>query len=159
MHRRESFLLGMLCLALAACANPVTAVRVEPQTVRADLARSAVTTGEPSWSTRNTLLERNLFTTFDEDPETALRELHKAMVAARGDPDLLFALAELSFVHGQATGSPGYDLAAAIYAYAFLFPERGGSTPGRFDTRVWTAAEVYNWALASSLSTADGSEV
>src|SRR5262245_1164604 len=159
MPRRESLPLIILLLALAACASPVQAVRVEREQARAGLARDAVTTGQPSWSTRNILLERSLLTTFDERPEDALSTLHKDMVAAHGDPDLLFALAELSFLHGEATGERKYSLAAAVYAYAFLFPEGSGSTPGRFDTRVRTAAEVYNWALASCLASQDGSEV
>jgi hypothetical protein len=41
------------------------------------------------------LVERGLFDAFDERPEAALTDLHQAMVAAQGDPDLLFALAEL----------------------------------------------------------------
>ena len=63
-------------------------------------------------------------------PEVGLAELHRAMVAAGGDPDLLFALAELSFLYGQATAKPEYHLAAAVYAYAFLFPEGPGWAPG-----------------------------
>jgi hypothetical protein len=37
--------------------------------------------------------------------------------------------------------------AAAVYADAFLFPEGAGQAPGRFDTRVRIAADLYNWAL------------
>ena len=43
---------GVLCLALAACAGPVGAVRVDPKAAHDNLARSAITTGEPSWPTR-----------------------------------------------------------------------------------------------------------
>ena len=39
--------------------------------------------------------------------------------------DHLFALAELSFVHAEDTRKPEYYLAAAVYAYAFLFPTDG----------------------------------
>ena len=81
------------------------------------------------------------------------------MVAARGDPDLLFALAELSFLHGQAAKKPDYALAAAVYAYAFLFPEGAGVAPGRFDPRLRIAADLYNWALTASFASKDGSEV
>ena len=61
----------------------------------------------------------------------ALAELHQAMVAAQGEPDLLFALAELSYLHGRAAKKPEYALAAAVYAYAFLFPEGAGVALGR----------------------------
>jgi len=40
-------LLAVTCLFIAACANPVTAVRVDPKTVYGQLGRSAVATGEP----------------------------------------------------------------------------------------------------------------
>jgi hypothetical protein len=160
MPGRQLALLGALCLALAACAGPVSATRADPEVVLRDLGRSAITTGEPSLSTRNVLFERGLFEAFDKDPEATLTELHRAMVASQGDPDLLFALAELSFLHGQAATKPGYSLAAAVYAYAFLFPEdSGGAAPGRFDPRLRSAADLYNWALTVSFASADGSEV
>ena len=160
MPRRRLALLGALCLALAACAGPVSATRVDPKIVLRDLGRSAITTGEPSLPTRNVLYEHGLFDAFDEHPDATIAELHRAMVASRGDHDLLFALAELSFLHGQAATKPGYYLAAAVYAYAFLFPENaGGATPGRFDPRLRSAADLYNWALTVSFASGDGSEV
>jgi hypothetical protein len=146
-------------VALAACAGPISAVRVDPTVVQADLGRSAITTGEPSWPTRNVLSERGLFDAFAAEPEAALAELHRAMVAAQGDPDLLFALAELAFLHGQAAKKPEYSLAAAVYAYAFLFPEGAGVAPGRFDPRLRIAADLYNWAFAAGFASADGMEV
>jgi len=158
MHRRLA-LLGALCLALAACAGPVGTSRVDPKVVLRDLGRSAITTGEPSLPTRNVLYEHGLFEAFDEHPEAAIAELHRAMVATRGDHDLLFALAELSFLHGQVAAKPGYHLAAAVYAYAFLFPDGDGRAPGRFDPRVRIAADLYNWALTAAFASVDGSEV
>ncbi len=156
---RPLAVLGALCLVLAACAGPVGTHRADPKVVLRDLARSATTTGEPSWPTRNVLLEQGLLDEFTERPEEALAGLHKTMVASGGDPDLLFALAELSFLHGQTAAKPGYRMAAAIYAYAFLFPEGNGSPPGRFDPRLRLAADLYNWALMAAFASEDGSEV
>jgi hypothetical protein len=124
-----------------------------------DLTRSAVTTGEPSWATRDVLLERGLFETFGDRPDVAIAELHRAMVAVGGDQDLLFALAELSFLHGEATKTPEHHMAAAVYAYAFLFPEGGETRPGPFDPRLRIAADLYNWALTAAFASEDGSEV
>ena len=152
-------LLAVLALALAACAGPVQAIRTDPKIVHADLARSAVATREPSLPTRNVLFEQGLFDRFAEHPEPALADLHRAMVASGGDPDLLFALAELALLHGETAKKRDYQLAAAIYAYAFLFPEGTGTTAGRFDPRVRMAADLYNWALATALKSEDGSEV
>ena len=159
IHRRGVAILGALYLALAACAGPVRAVRVDPKVVHRDLTRSAVTTGDPSWPTRNVLFERGLFDAFDARQEAALAELHQAMVATGGDHDLLFALAELSFLHGQAAAKREYNLAAVVYAYAFLFPEGAGQTPGRFDPRLRIAADLYNSGLTAGFASEDGSEV
>ena len=157
--RCRPLLLGALCLVLAACASPISATRVNPKHVQHDLARSAVTTGDPSWPTRNVLFEHGLFDEFDTHPEQALTELHRIMVEEHGNPHLLFALAELSFLHGQKARKPDYDLAAAVYAYAFLFPEGTGQTSGRFDPRLRIAADLYNWAMTSVFISKDGSEV
>ena len=161
-RQRHAHWLALTCalgLALAACVGPVGTVRVDPKVVQADLGRSAITTGEPSWPTRNVLFERGLFDAFDKQPAAALAELHRAMVAAQGEPDLLFALAELSYLHGRAAAKRDYTLAAAVYTYAFLFPEGEGSAPGRFDPRLRIAADLYNWALAASFASKDGMEV
>ena len=150
---------GVLGLVLTACAGPVGTNQADPKAVLRDLARSATTTGEPTWQTRNVLLEQGLLVEFEENPEEVLAALHKTMATTGGDPDLLFALAELSFLHGQATGSSSYQLAGAIYAYAFLFPEDGGAAPGRFDPRLRIAADLYNWALMAPFASEDGSTV
>ena len=155
MPRRRLALLGALWLAAAACASPVGAVRVDPAVAHRQLARSATTTGEPSWPTRNHLAEHDLLETFDTQPEAAIAELHRAMVASGGDPGLLFALAELSFLYGQATTNPTFHLAAAVYAYAFLFPEGSGVAVGRFDPRLRIAADLYNLALTGAFASKD----
>jgi pimeloyl-ACP methyl ester carboxylesterase len=158
--RRRLALLGVLCLALAACAGPIGTTRVDPKVVLRELDQSAITSGKPSLPTRNVLFERGLFEAFDEHPEAALAELHRVMIATQGSEDVLFALAELSFLRGQAANKSQYYLAAAVYAYAFLFPEKTGDAgPGRFDPRLRTAANLYNWALTLSFRSADGSEV
>jgi hypothetical protein len=142
----------------------VRAVRVDRTVAHRDLTRSAITTGEASWPTRDVLLERGLLDAFEEDADGAIAELHRAMVAARGDPNLLFALAELSFLHGQKVCGPTaakreHQLAAAVYAYAFLFPEDSGTRPGAFDPRLRIAADLYNWSLTAAFASEDGSEV
>jgi pimeloyl-ACP methyl ester carboxylesterase len=156
LHQRV--LLGGLCLTLAACGGPVSASRVDPKVVQHDLARSAVTTGESSWETRNVLRERGLFDAYATRPEEALAELHRTMVGTGGDPDLLFALAELSYLHGRVATKPEHQLAAAVYAYAYLFPEGAGAAPGRFDPRLRVAADLYNWALTAGFAVTDASK-
>jgi hypothetical protein len=149
----------MLCLLLAACASPIFAVRADPTTVYQELSRGAVASGEPSWPTRNVLRERGLLEEFEKRPEAALAGLHRAMVAARGGIDALFALAELSFLHGRASGKREYHLASAVYAWAFLFPEGLQGAPGRFDPRLRMAADIYDLAVVSGFASPDGTEV
>ena len=134
-------------------------MRVDPKIVYDDLSRSAVASGEPSWPTRNVLRERGLLEAFKERPDAALADLHRAMVAAGGDLDALFALAELSFLHAHASGKRAYHLAAAVYAWAFLFPEARDGAPDRFDPRLRIAADLYNWAVADGFASEDRSEV
>jgi hypothetical protein len=152
-------LLGALCLTLGACTSPVRAVRVDRTVAHRDLTRSVVTTGEPSWQTRDVLLERGLLDVFDEHPETTIADLHRALVSSGGDPDLLFALTELSFLYGQKVRKPEHQMAAAVYAYAFLFPDGGTPRPGPFDPRFGMAGDLYNWSLTEAFASEDGSEV
>jgi hypothetical protein len=152
-------LLGALGIVVAACASPVSAVRVDPKTALHQLDRSAISTGDPSWPTRNVLREAGLLERFDERPEAALADLHRRMVAAGGDLDTLFALAELSFLHARSVTKREYYLAAAVYAWAFLFPEGNDRAPGRFDPRLRIAADLYNWAIVAGFASEDRSEV
>lgn len=156
---RRLVLLAALCLVLGACTSPVRAVRVDRTEAHRDLARSVITTGQLSWSTRVALLERGLLDSVGKDPEAALASLHGDMVREHADPDALFALAELSFLYGQKTAHPEYQLASAVYAWAFLFPEPGEPRPDPYDPRLRTAADLYNWSLSAAFASPDGSEV
>jgi len=137
----------------------VRAVRVDRSVAHRDITRSAITTDEPSWVTRDVLIERGLVDDYEERPEVALAELHRDMVVAKGDPALLFALAELSYLYGEAAAKRAHHLAAVVYAYAFLFPEEDGVRPGPFDPRLRLAADLYNWSLTAAFASEDGAEV
>lgn len=154
-----AWLLPALSLALAACAGgPIGAVRAAPADVHRELTANALTAGRPSTGTRNVLFARNLRAAFAARPAEALAALHR-QAAGGDDPDALFALAELSFLHAEAETSRAHFLAAAVYAYAFLFPEGAGPAPDRFDPRLRLAADLYNRALARGLASDDGAEV
>jgi pimeloyl-ACP methyl ester carboxylesterase len=76
--------------------------------------------------------------------------------------DRLFALAELSFVHAEGTRMTEYYLAAAVYAYAFLFPTDGTDHVAALsfvDPRLRLAADLYNLGLTLGLSTSDRDHV
>ena len=73
--------------------------------------------------------------------------------------DELFALAELSFLHAEQTGKQEYYLAAAVYAYALLFPGGAADPLYSVDRRLRTAADLYNRGLTSAFASADRSVV
>jgi pimeloyl-ACP methyl ester carboxylesterase len=161
--RFQSGALVALCVAslvLGACASPVRAIRADRTDAHRELTRSVVTTGDLSWSTRDVLLERGLFAPYADAPEAVVAELHREMVAEGGDPTLLYALAEASYLHGEEADVREYQLAAAVYAYAFLFPEdAGASRPDALDPRLRNAADLYNWAVTAAFASEDGSEM
>ena len=148
------------CCVLTACATtPVGVVRVDPREAHSDLTRNVLASNEPSRVTTNVLQEHNLAALYDDDPEKALAALH---IHATGDAvrgSALFALAELSFLHAEHSKKPSYHLAAAIYAFAFLFPEAPAAPPDPFDSRLRVATDLYNRGITAAFKAADGFHV
>jgi pimeloyl-ACP methyl ester carboxylesterase len=143
----------LLALSLAACASsPVGVVHVDPSDVHRRLTGSALSTKTLSLATLNVLLEANLADLFDDDPEKALERLHDVAVSGSGGPAQLFAAAEASFLHAEHSGKRSYHLAAALYAWAYLFPEDPAEAPSPFDPRFQLAANLYNRGLTSALT-------
>src|SRR5262249_24279986 len=124
LNARESmvFRMGLAysMLIFSSCTLPVTVRRDDPETVQRRLTGDVLTTGEPSLPTENTLRRYQLTERFKDAPEQALAELHAAVIRDNNSA-ALFALAELSFYHAQETDERSYYLAAAVYAFAFLF--------------------------------------
>ena len=141
-----------LALVLAACSSsPVGVSRVDPNVVHERLTRSALSNKQLSRPTYNVLLEADLDALYADDPEKALERLHDLAVSGSGGPRQLFAAAEASFLHAERTGKRPYFLAAALYAWAYLFPEDPGEAPSPFDPRFRLAANLYNRGLTSTL--------
>jgi len=147
-----------LTLALAGCATPIGATRVDPRAAQHSLAANALTADTPSSFSTQQLLNLNLYEQFQKKPKEALAKLH-AGLEATGDEDRVFALAELSFLHADESGDRAYYLAAAAYAYAFVLPGRHGTPPKAIDPRSRWAVDIYNRALARGFISADGKNV
>lgn len=143
----------LAALVVGCAATPIGVNRVDSRTLHYELTASALTDLEPSAPTRVVLQRLALGELYDDDPEAALRSLH-ALLEAPLDPDLLFALAELSFLYAEVEDSRRYFLAATVYAYAFLLPGAEGIAPEPFDPRLRVAADLYNLALAEALTKA-----
>jgi pimeloyl-ACP methyl ester carboxylesterase len=149
--------LGLALSLVAACATPVGVERLDPQAVHHELTSNVLSTGALSQFTDNVLRQYALDALAAENAATALAELHAAVVADP-PPEVLFALAELSFQHAEGGGGRPHFLAAAIYPFAFLFPDDPGDPPSAFDPRFRWAADIYNRALTEGLASADGNE-
>jgi pimeloyl-ACP methyl ester carboxylesterase len=141
-------LIGVL-LAAGACATPIGVSLTDPQEVHRLVTRSALNGDEPSSPTAQTLHRLGLTERFEKDPVGVLAEL-------RGDgtelnPDRLFTLAELSFLYAERSARQDYYLAAAVYAYAFLF-RKDGAIDEPLDARTRLAADLYNFGLGLALA-------
>jgi len=159
--RARGITLLAVCLSLPtiACSTPISVAKVDPSIIQRELATSAVANDRPSDATRTVLEEEGLIEHFEDDPAATLDKLHDAVVSGRRRSRALFALAEMSYIQGVKTGDRRYYLGAAVYAWAFLFPENPQDEPDRFDGRLRDAADVYNHALAAAFKSEDGATV
>jgi pimeloyl-ACP methyl ester carboxylesterase len=148
-----------LLLLLAACATPVQIERADPRAVQRELTSNAISTGDISEPTQVVLHRQDLTELFESDPEAAIASLHSTVTAGTSDPDAVFALSELSFRHAEDTGKQAYYLAAAVYAFAFLFADDPAQRPNGFDPRFRTASDLYNRSLTSGFASADRARV
>jgi hypothetical protein len=152
-------LLAASLLVLAGCATPIGVERANPRDVQRGLTSNVISTGDLSDPTRIVLQHEDLTDRFETDPAGAIAALHRSATSGPAIPDELFALAELSFRHAEDTGEQPYYLAAAVYAYAFLFPNDKALRPSEFDPRVRAASDIYNRGLTSAFTTANRSQV
>ncbi|HSF05922.1 MAG TPA: alpha/beta fold hydrolase [Methylomirabilota bacterium] len=139
----------------SACATPVGVTRGDTQALYRTLTRSALSAGKPSAPTEQMLQRLGLVERFKDDPAATLEELRAA-----GDltDDRLFALAELTFLHAERRRQPAHYLAAAVYAYAFLFASQR-VIDDALDPRARLAADFYNLGLSLGLSRPGSDEV
>ncbi len=156
---------GWLLLAvilLAGCATPIGVRQVSPRDSYRASMTNPLTEGLASNATTIVLHRYNLIEEFEHDPSGAIEFLHdRALHDDRRD--ILYALAELCYLHGERlekgvepadqASSPDYFLAAAMYASFFLLDERSESSLNAFDTRARTASDLYNFALWRGMAT------
>jgi len=146
-------------LSLAACSPPIGVSRVGARAVYRSLTANALSTDRASEWTRNTVNSWGLLGPFDDDPEGALSALREIVTSGRGGSPEVFALGELSFLHAKDTGKKAYYLAAAVYTYAFLLPERRQEQPAELDPQTRLAADLYNRAITLAFRSRDGRTV
>lgn len=159
LHGRTALVAAALTLTAACSAGPVSVERVDPATAYRGISANALSTGEISMMTRNTLRRHDLLTKYKKDPEAAIADLHSQMLL--GDPthEQLATLGETSFSYGMATGDRAYLLSSAVYAYTLLFPETHENDLNVVDPRVRVAIDLYNTSLARAFISEDGESV
>lgn len=151
----------ILILSLCACATPIGVTKVEMKKSYKTINANALSADEISSYTKVLLKRFNLLDRLDKDTAGVIALLHeKALKDARRD--ILFALAELSFFHGERlrnaispdqTGlDKDYFLMSSIYAYYYLYGRANENSPRPYDRRFITASEIYNRALGRGLA-------
>jgi pimeloyl-ACP methyl ester carboxylesterase len=158
MRRALLPVLGAAALA-SACATPLGVSTAKPRAIHRYLTQSALSSDEPSLFSLIELRRYDLLALFREEPDLALGRLHEIALADGLPADALFALAELSFLGAEEDHDPGRFAAAALYAYAFLFPEEERAPLDPLDPRSRIAADLYNRGLASAFQREAGGAV
>jgi pimeloyl-ACP methyl ester carboxylesterase len=152
-------LLGLL----AGCATPIGVTKVSAEKSYRISTANPLNQGVVSNSAKAVLHRYNLGETFSTDPRGAIRFLHDT--AIHDDRrDILFALAELSYLGGEklrASASPEAPdafLQSAVYAYLYLLGDGAQPPPTSYDIRFREACDLYNRALGRAFPTKeDGS--
>lgn len=157
-RRRAALLLTAVLLATG-CAAPYGVRRASPEAVHRTLTDNVISTGALSNTTDIVLRRQDMIELYQFDPATALAVLRTRLQAGDLPDDDLYALAELSFHHAAHGGGTPYYLAAAVYAYAFLFPADVAAAPNPIDPRLNAAAELYDRGLTEAFRAADGRHV
>ena len=144
---------------MTGCQSPVGVTRVDSETVRHQLTKNVISSGETSPYTDNVLRVTDLTDAYFDDPREALNTLHHFFLAEeQRKVYVAFALAELSFLYAQKSNQPSYYLAAALYAYLYLFPENSTNPFNPFDPRGRIAADLFNRSLTSGFISKDRSD-
>ncbi len=142
-------------LVLSGCATPVGVGHLDQQESHRKLTANVLTGSTLSAPTMQMLNRTGLAEMFRTHPAEVIAAIHHGVPTA-DETDRIFALAELSFLHASRSGDRSYYLAAAVYAYALLFPEGGARAPDAFDPRFRTAVDIYNLGIAEGFTSADG---
>ena len=122
-------------------------------------AASVASVDRPSERTEDTLVRYDLKAMFRSDPEAALLRLEK-ICAQQPDADLVFALAELSWVEGRRldrwrrAGAIDRFIDTVAYAHDFLFDPELADPQRAADPRFRQACNLYNGGLERLLRAA-----
>ena len=147
--------LALLVFSLG-CATPVGVRRATTDEIDRLLGENALTGDTHSIVSRQFLARLTLSTLYEDDPRAALEKL-RAGLGGPDEHDRLLVLAELWFETARKSGDRGEYLAAAVCAYAYVFPSTPLAPPSPYDSRTHLVLEIYNRALSKGLALAESS--
>ncbi|MBA4418125.1 MAG: hypothetical protein C0392_09480 [Syntrophus sp. (in: bacteria)] len=150
--------LAMLFFFISGCATPVGVRYLNPREEYRKLTENVLSSDTLSAETIQILNRSGLAGRFQTEPAEVLAAIHKSLPATQKS-DRLFALAELSFLHASKSGERSHFLSAAIYAYAFLFPDSKTVQPDPLDPRIRVAADLYNQGLIRGFMDGESGQV
>ena len=138
---------------LPGCQKFVGVTRVSPEAAYRQINANAIEDGVISSSSKEVLRRHDLYGAFLGNPASALETLHP-IVCLDMDREYLFAAAELAYLAGRERKETWFYLAAAIYAYVYLFEGTSDSTVNVYDPQFRIASELYNQSLEEFLQPA-----
>jgi len=153
-------------VVLSACAAPIGVQKVSSHRAQRDLTRSVLSDGKLSEEARILLRRTNQEQEWKTDPASVLVFLHELMISepvnvlsVERRVQALDALAELAFAHAVDTKDRRYYLAAAMYAWIYLFPGDVSAAPDPFGRSFRLSADLYNRGLTLALTEPESGEV
>jgi pimeloyl-ACP methyl ester carboxylesterase len=157
--RRSTLAVCIVALLLfSGCATPVGVRHLKPEEEYRKLTANVLSGNTLSAETTQILNRSGLAGKYAKEPAQVIASIHDGLPTAK-EADRIFALAELSFLYASRGGDRSYFLAAAIYAYAFLFPKDMADSPNPFDPRLRIAADLYNQGIAKGFEREWGGKV
>jgi pimeloyl-ACP methyl ester carboxylesterase len=151
-ERRFLVIVFAVLLLLTACAAPLSVSQLNMNETYAQLNRSALGGNLPSDSTRIVLRRHGVLPLWNKDPDAAIAALRANVVKQPALWPELFALAELSYLQAKRSASQEDFLAAALYAYAYLYPGGTADQPSPYDEHFREASDIYNLGLTGAFS-------
>jgi len=155
-------LLGVFC----ACVAPIGVQKISSHRAQRDLTRSVLSSGELSEKAQILLRRTNQEQEWKSNPAGVLADLHELIIS---EPTIVLSidrriraldsLAELAFAHADETKDRRYYLAAAMYAWFYMFPGDAGATPNPWERGVRLSADLYNRGLTLALTDPDSGEI
>jgi pimeloyl-ACP methyl ester carboxylesterase len=150
---------GALALTAAGCSYGISVRRAAGPDLLDAWRASVIEADELSPRTRQTLRRWDLEPVYQRRPAEALARL-QALVTNDPEPEVLFALAEISYLLGRHAEKAGSQEACAHYylcagyAYHYLFDDESREAINSFDPRFRLACDLYNTALAKCIRSA-----